>query len=52
MDYKQRIQSVLNYIESHVQEDIPCESLVALAGFSTLRRTPASPSCHMYAVAN
>lgn len=34
MDYKQRIQSVLNYIESHVQEDIPSESLVALAGFS------------------
>lgn len=34
MDYKQRIQSVLNYIEAHVQEDIPCESLVALAGFS------------------
>ncbi|MBD8497278.1 hypothetical protein [Paenibacillus arenosi] len=36
MDYKQRIQSVLNYIESHVQEDIPCESLVALASFSKL----------------
>lgn len=34
MDYKQRIQSVLNYIETDVQEDIPCESLVALAGFS------------------
>ncbi|OME94666.1 MULTISPECIES: AraC family transcriptional regulator [Paenibacillus] len=34
MDYEQRIQSVLNYIETHVQEDIPCESLVALAGFS------------------
>lgn len=34
MSYKQRIQSVLNYIESHVQEDIPSESLVALAGSS------------------
>lgn len=34
MDYEQRIQSVLNYIETHVQEDIRCESLVALAGFS------------------
>lgn len=61
MDYKQRIQSVLNYIETHVQEDIPCESLVALAGFSkshflrvfeAYTRTPASPSCHMYAAAN
>ncbi|WP_356722650.1 AraC family transcriptional regulator [Paenibacillus sp. JJ-223] len=34
MDYKQRIQSALNYIETDVQKDIPCESLVALAGFS------------------
>ncbi|MFD0716384.1 effector binding domain-containing protein [Paenibacillus sp. GCM10027626] len=34
MDYEQRIQSVLNYIETHVQEDITCESLVALTGFS------------------
>ncbi|MBP1994359.1 helix-turn-helix domain-containing protein [Paenibacillus eucommiae] len=34
MEYEQRIQSVLNYIETHVLEDIACESLAELAGFS------------------
>lgn len=34
MDYKKTIQSVLDYIEIHIQEDITCESLVELSGFS------------------
>lgn len=34
MYYEERIQSVLHYIETHVHEDIACESLAAKAGFS------------------
>lgn len=34
MEYEKTIQSVLNYIEMHVQEDMTCESLVKLTGFS------------------
>lgn len=34
MEYEKTIQSVLNYIEMYVQEDITCESLVELTGFS------------------
>ncbi len=34
MHYEEKIQSILNYIETHVQEDMACESLAAMAGFS------------------
>ncbi|UHA73342.1 AraC family transcriptional regulator [Paenibacillus sp. 481] len=34
MPYERKIQSVLDYIETHVQDDIACESLVELTGFS------------------